>query len=87
MVRDLVCFFCCCLSFACSILSLFRLVGGDDFKLGAEFILARFQELNRNNLPLYPHLTCATDTKNIKFVLDAVRDTLLTSALKRSGLM
>lgn len=32
--------------------------------------------------PLYTHFTCATDTKNIRFVFKAVKDTLFIDNLQ-----
>lgn len=36
--------------------------GKDDFGKACKFMIWRFQQANKPNLPLYPHLTCATDT-------------------------
>ncbi|KAK6028329.1 hypothetical protein OSTOST_05623 [Ostertagia ostertagi] len=36
--------------------------------------------------PSTPHLTCATDTQQVQFVLDSVLDTILSSKLKGCGL-
>ncbi len=35
---------------------------------------------------IYCHITCATDTNNVKVVFEAVKDTVLQKALKDSGL-
>uniref|UniRef100_A0A1I7T656 G-protein alpha subunit n=1 Tax=Caenorhabditis tropicalis TaxID=1561998 RepID=A0A1I7T656_9PELO len=35
---------------------------------------------------IYCHLTCATDTQQVQYVLDAVLDTILSSKLKGCGL-
>ena len=61
--------------------------GGADFDKATRFIFDRFQELNRNNLPIFPHLTCATDTSNIRFVFNAVRETVVQNSLKNNGLL
>lgn len=64
--------------------------GGKDFKQAANFIEARFQELDRNKKKtrqLYPHLTCATDTKQIQHVLDAVKNIILTQLLQQTQLV
>ncbi|KAJ1737526.1 Guanine nucleotide-binding protein alpha-2 subunit [Coemansia sp. RSA 1939] len=61
--------------------------GGPDEKLAARFILWRFSQVNRANLQVYPHLTQATDTSNIRLVFAAVRETLLQNALKESGIL
>jgi guanine nucleotide-binding protein G(i) subunit alpha len=61
--------------------------GGDDYQKAAKFMLWRFKQVNKHNLDIYPHLTCATDTKQIRIVVAAVRDTLFKNSLKTSGLM
>ncbi|KAJ3376284.1 hypothetical protein AMAG_04691 [Allomyces macrogynus ATCC 38327] len=61
--------------------------GGDDLNKAAKYILYKFTLLNRLKLKIYPHLTCATDTSNIRLVFAAVKDTILQNALKDSGIM
>jgi len=63
--------------------------GGSDFDKGTEFITQRFLELNRSpeKKTIYPHLTCATDTENIRFVWAAVNDIVTRTSLRRAGLM
>jgi len=63
--------------------------GGPDFDKGTEFITQRFLELNRSpeKKTIYPHLTCATDTENIRFVWAAVNDIVTRTSLRRAGLM
>jgi hypothetical protein len=42
--------------------------------------------MNKNvEKQIYPHVTCATDTENIRFVFIAVRDILLQKAVVHSG--
>jgi hypothetical protein len=42
--------------------------------------------MNKNvTKQIYPHVTCATDTQNIRFVFDAVKDILLQKAMIQSG--
>ncbi|KAJ3180956.1 guanine nucleotide-binding protein subunit alpha [Geranomyces variabilis] len=56
--------------------------GGSSFKAGCEFMTRRFRALRRaSNKPVYVHLTCATDTEQIKFVMDAVYDILVQKEL------
>ncbi|KAJ8286343.1 hypothetical protein GJAV_G00037400 [Gymnothorax javanicus] len=51
------------------------------------FILKMFLEQNPDKgKRLYSHFTCATDTKNIRFVFAAVKDTLLKENLKEFNL-
>ncbi|KAI9182863.1 Guanine nucleotide-binding protein alpha-2 subunit [Blastocladiella emersonii ATCC 22665] len=61
--------------------------GGDDLNKAAKYVLYKFTLLNRAKLKIYPHLTCATDTSNIRLVFAAVKDTILQNALKDSGIL
>ncbi|KAL0096550.1 G protein alpha subunit [Phycomyces blakesleeanus] len=61
--------------------------GGPDPKKAAKFILWKFDQLNRANLNVYPHLTQATDTSNIRLVFAAIKETILQNALKDSGIL
>lgn len=59
--------------------------GGPDFDAGCKFIADIFTRLNKSDKKsIYPHLTCGTDTTQIKFVMNAVnliiRDKLLREA-------
>ncbi|CAK7564379.1 MAG: Guanine nucleotide-binding protein alpha-2 subunit [Sporothrix epigloea] len=61
--------------------------GGDDANKAAKYLLWRFNQVNRAHLNLYPHLTQATDTSNIRLVFAAVKETILNNALKDSGIL
>ncbi|KAJ1506579.1 Guanine nucleotide-binding protein alpha-2 subunit [Coelomomyces lativittatus] len=61
--------------------------GGNDVHSASRFLLSKFTQLNRAHLKLFPHLTCATDTSNIRLVFAAVKDTILQNALKDSGIL
>ncbi|GAA5823634.1 hypothetical protein JCM3770_000704 [Rhodotorula araucariae] len=61
--------------------------GGPDVNKAAKYILWRFTQLNRQRLSIYPHLTQATDTSNIRLVFAAVKETLLQNALRDSGIL
>ncbi|KAK9453213.1 guanine nucleotide binding protein, alpha subunit [Dipodascopsis uninucleata] len=61
--------------------------GGDDLHKAAKFILWRFTQLNRSGLNIYPHLTQATNTSNIRLVFAAVEETILQNSLKDSGIL
>ncbi|EPE09889.1 guanine nucleotide-binding protein alpha-3 subunit [Ophiostoma piceae UAMH 11346] len=61
--------------------------GGDDTNKAAKYLLWRFNQVNRAHLHLYPHLTQATDTSNIRLVFAAVKETILNNALKDSGIL
>ncbi|KAJ7196714.1 heterotrimeric G protein alpha subunit C [Mycena pura] len=55
---------------------------GNDLQKAAKFILWRFMQENRARLAVYPHLTQATNTKNIRLVHGAVKETIVQNALK-----
>ncbi|RYP15689.1 hypothetical protein DL767_010300 [Monosporascus sp. MG133] len=61
--------------------------GGNDVNKAAKYLLWRFNQVNRAHLNLYPHLTQATDTSNIRLVFAAVKETILNNALKDSGIL
>jgi len=61
--------------------------GGSDVNKAAKYILWRFTQLNRAKLSIYPHLTQATDTSNIRLVFAAVKETILQNALRDSGIL
>ncbi|ORX63179.1 G-protein alpha subunit [Hesseltinella vesiculosa] len=61
--------------------------GGQDPNKAAKYILWRFLQTNRAKLNIYPHLTQATDTYNIRFVFIAVQETLVQNALRDSGML
>ncbi|KAK9448788.1 guanine nucleotide binding protein, alpha subunit [Limtongia smithiae] len=61
--------------------------GGEDLNKAAKFILWRFTQLNRSGLKIYPHLTQATNTNNIRLVMAAVEETILQNSLKDSGII
>ncbi|KAI8094697.1 heterotrimeric G protein alpha subunit A [Thamnidium elegans] len=61
--------------------------GGSDINKAVKYILWRFLQANRPKLQVYPHLTQATNTNNIRFVFVTVEETLLQNALKASGMM
>ncbi|KIM55445.1 hypothetical protein SCLCIDRAFT_1221134 [Scleroderma citrinum Foug A] len=61
--------------------------GGADINKAAKYILWRFMQTNRAKLSIYPHLTQATDTSNIRLVFAAVKETILRNALKDNGIL
>ena len=61
--------------------------GGADPNKAAKYILYRFTLVNRVKLNIYPHLTQATDTSNVRLVFTAVKETILQNALKDSGIL
>jgi guanine nucleotide-binding protein subunit alpha len=61
--------------------------GGTDLDAGINFFQEEFVNLNTTGKRLYVHVTCATDTAQIQFVLSAVQDSLLQVYLRELGLM
>ncbi|CDH48751.1 g-protein alpha subunit [Lichtheimia corymbifera JMRC:FSU:9682] len=61
--------------------------GGQDIKKATKYILWRFNQTNRAKLNIYPHLTEATSTTNIRLVFGAIAETILRNALKDSGIL
>ncbi|KAJ7465810.1 heterotrimeric G-protein alpha subunit, GPA3-like protein [Mycena galericulata] len=56
--------------------------GGNDLQKAVKYILWKFMQVNRARLAVYPHVTQATDTKNIHLVYAAVKETIQQNALK-----
>lgn len=60
----------------------------ESFQHAADFLTKKFCALSRDpSRVVYPYLTCATDTHQIKFVLQAVRDIITRSNLREVGLL
>lgn len=62
--------------------------GNNNYEEAAAYIQMKFENLNKRKgfKEIYTHLTCATDTKNIQFVFDAVTDVIIKNNLKECGL-
>jgi len=59
-----------------------------DVQAGCEYFSHRFQSLNQNPAKqVYVHLTCATDTNQLKYVLSCVNDIIIQSNLRDCGLL
>jgi len=61
--------------------------GGKDVESGVKFIVWRYRQVNRSKVNVYSHITTATDTKRITTVLASVRENILDTALRESGLI
>ncbi|KAI8141026.1 guanine nucleotide binding protein, alpha subunit [Fennellomyces sp. T-0311] len=62
--------------------------GPNDYDSSSEYILNRFVSLNQSDTKqIYTHFTCATDTKQIKFVMAAVNDIIIQNNLRDVGLL
>ncbi|CAO1612650.1 unnamed protein product [Jaminaea pallidilutea] len=58
------------------------------YNAACEYIVTRFISLNQSpSKTIYTHFTCATDTEQIKFVLSAVNDIIITVNLRDCGLL
>ena len=61
---------------------------GDSYDKGVEYMTQKFVERNRNTKKdVYTHVTCATDTNNVKTVFNACKDIILKQNLRDSGLL
>ncbi|KAF4112448.1 guanine nucleotide-binding protein G(t) subunit alpha-1 [Onychostoma macrolepis] len=62
--------------------------GPNTFEDAGNYIKLQFLDLNlrRDIKEIYSHMTCATDTENVKFVFDAVTDIIIKENLKDCGL-
>ncbi|XP_077385465.1 guanine nucleotide-binding protein G(i) subunit alpha-2-like isoform X1 [Festucalex cinctus] len=62
--------------------------GPNKFDEAASYIQTKFEDLNKkkDTKEIYTHFTCATDTKNVQFVFDAVTDVIIKNNLKDCGL-
>ncbi|KAG0768190.1 hypothetical protein G6F57_002601 [Rhizopus arrhizus] len=63
--------------------------GGHSYDAACQYLLEKFVCLNTraDTKQIYTHLTCATDTKQIKFVMDAVNDIVVHDNLRNVGLL
>ncbi len=64
------------------------LQGSSTYEDAAAYIQCQFEDLNKkkDTKEIYAHFTCATDTKNVQFVFDAVTDVIIKNNLKDCGL-
>jgi len=62
--------------------------GGKDFEKATTWLNKKFTSLNKNpDKPIYVHVTCATDTGNIKFTFNAVEELILYETLANNYLV
>jgi len=59
--------------------------GGSNVTKATEYVKEKFTSKAGAERNLYTHLTCATNTENIRFVFSAVKDMLLSENLHRAG--
>jgi GTPase SAR1 family protein len=60
--------------------------GPNTYEAGVALIQEAFHTRAKNKL-IYTHITCATDTNNMKVVFDAVKDIVIRAALNDVGLL
>lgn len=60
-----------------------------DYDAGVQYFLEKFLDKNKSGSErqVYNHVTCATDTRNVRVVFDACKDIILRENLKNSGFM
>ncbi|EIE75301.1 G-alpha protein [Rhizopus delemar RA 99-880] len=63
--------------------------GGSNYEAACQYILEKFVSLNNraDTKQIYTHLTCATDTNQIRFVMNAVNDIVVHENLRNVGLL
>jgi guanine nucleotide-binding protein G(i) subunit alpha len=62
--------------------------GGSEYNAACDYILNRFVSLNQSEFKqIYTHFTCATDTTQIRFVMNAVNDIITQENLRSIGIM
>jgi guanine nucleotide-binding protein subunit alpha len=61
--------------------------GGPDVSKASKYILWKFMHANRAKLSVYPHITQATNTANIRLVFLAITNTILKNSLEDTGIL
>ncbi|KAJ1508153.1 guanine nucleotide-binding protein subunit alpha [Coelomomyces lativittatus] len=61
--------------------------GSNSYEEVAEFFLNKFLNKSRRPERVFAHFTCATDTRQITFVMAAVNEIIIEDNLKRNGLL
>lgn len=66
----------------------FSFPGPNSYDDASNYIKTQFLDLNmkKGQKEIYSHLTCATDTKNVEIVFNAVTDIIIKENLKDCGL-
>jgi GTPase SAR1 family protein len=60
---------------------------GDAYTLGTAFLEQQFLNRNHFKKPIYSHVTCATDQRNVEVVFNGVKDIVCRGALITAGLI
>jgi len=61
--------------------------GENTFEAGTNFLEQEFLKRNHYKKPIYCHVTCATDTRNVGVVFNGVKDIVVREALQKAGLV
>jgi len=61
--------------------------GGNDVNRAARYLLSRFNQINRANLRLYPHLVELTDPTNIRLLFGTIREAIVERVLRDTGII
>lgn len=63
--------------------------GSNDFATASSYIQEAFESKNKESATkkIYTHITCATDTNNMKVVFNAVKDIIIRKSLEESSLL
>jgi guanine nucleotide-binding protein G(i) subunit alpha len=58
-----------------------------DYDAAVQYFVDQFKSKNKSGAErqIYHHVTCATDTKNVRVVFDACKDIVLRQNIKSSG--
>ncbi|KAJ3424386.1 guanine nucleotide-binding protein g(o) subunit alpha [Anaeramoeba flamelloides] len=62
--------------------------GGNTFEEASQYIEKKIKKKRKKSKSsIYCHYTCATNTKNVKFVFDAIQDIILQQILPQMGIL
>jgi len=61
--------------------------GANNYDEGTAFLEQEFLRRNHYKKPIYCHVTCATDTRNVSVVFNGVKDIVVRGALETAGLV
>jgi hypothetical protein len=60
---------------------------GNDYEAASNYMIQKFLSCNHSEeKQIYHHLTCATDTQNIRFIFKSVTDIIIQQSLNEAGL-
>jgi hypothetical protein len=62
------------------------LLGGCNYEAGCKYLSDLFISLVKEKKQVFAHVTCATDTQNVKLVFNSVRHSLLQKQMVNLGI-